>query len=468
MGTSGTARDSRAGELRAGVAEVDITPAAGVALMGYGARQGVSTGVHDPLFARALHLSDGQEELLLVCADLCLMAPAQADEIRARIAGKTGIRAQDMLISCSHTHSGPDTGLAARATGQPEPEHVAAIFEGLERAACEAVARAAPARLRSACGEVRIGRNRRLQDGPLDPDLLVIQVEDPRGRPLAVVFHHACHGTVLGHDNLEISADWAGVTARRISEATGAPALFLLGAHADIDPRTRGLMDLAIPGQSVGLGFEAVRILGEEAADAALAALAGAVEAPPRAAVRSTRVSLPLQLGDLPPEQLRDTLEARKASLAGRLGIDPAEFPRLSGLGAAALERARRLPLSEARALLSEMRLYLRDKSAPFFAGGERRVEVEVQVLRIGDTALLGLPVEPTTQVGLDWKRRMRGRFGRAGVVGIANGWLRYLPHAEDLAHPEAALHYEVLESILAAGAAEQLLDAGERLAGEL
>ncbi len=454
--------------LSAGVAEVDITPAPGVELMGYGARQGVASRVHDPLFARALHLSSHGRPVLLVCADLRLIAPAQADAVRARISGQTGIPPECMMISCSHTHSGPDTGLAARAMGQPEPEHVTALFDGLERAACEAAAHTAPARLRSGLGQARIGRNRRTWDGPLDPDLLVIQVEDPDGRPRAVLFHYACHGTVLGHDNLAVSADWAGVAARRISEQTGAPALFLLGAHADIDPRTRGLMDLAIPGQSAGLGFEAVRVLGEEVADAALGALANSAPAPPEVAALRASLRLPLQLGDRPPAQAKRELDARKAALAEKLGLAPEVFPRLSKLGAAAFERASGLPIGPARELISETRLYLRDMSAPFFSAGERQVFIEVQALRIGDAVLLGLPVEPTTNLGLDWKRRMRGRFAHAGVVGIANGWLRYLPHADDLAHPEARLHYEVLESILAPGAGERLLDEGERLAAAL
>ena len=43
-------------------------------------------------------------------------------------------------------------------------------------------------------------------------------------------------------------------------------------------------------------------------------------------------------------------------------------------------------------------------------------------------------------------------------MVGIGNGWLRYLPHASDLAHPLAHQHYEVLQSLFAPGACEALL----------
>ena len=457
--------------LEAGSAEVDITPQPGVELMGYGAREGVARGVHDPLFARALFLhSEDRKAVLIVSADLCLMAPSQAWTLRERIGSRTGLDPGQILISCTHTHSAPDTGLGALLSGRPEPPHVAALFAGIEAAGVEAVERAAPASLRSAEAAVRIGRNRRLAEGPLDPTLLLVDVRHEDGGPLAVLFHHACHGTVLGHDNLEISADWAGVTARRIARETGALAIFVLGAHADIDPRTRGLMDLAIPGQSRGLGFEAVRVLGEEVASAAIEALAAPGDPIADASVGAhrARLDLPLHYGELPPAEAEARLERRRAELAESLTVDRDAFPRLSELGARAFERARGLPLAEARALLSQTRLYLRDKTAPFFVGGARRAEVEVQAVRLGDVLLLGLPVEPTTNVGLDWKRRVRGRFARAGVAGIANGWLRYLPHADDLAHPRAAEHYEVLESILAPGACERLLDEGEKLAALL
>jgi len=455
--------------LRAGAAQVEITPAPGVELMGYGARQGTATGVHDPLFGRALYLEAGPGRILIVSADLCLMAPTQADALRERIRARCAVELAGILIACSHTHSGPDTGIAAHLAARPEPAFVSAIFDGLVLAAERAVQSAEPARLRLLTAEAWIGRNRRIADGPLDPAVSILDVQHRDGRPLAVWFQHACHGTVLGHDNLELSADWAGVTADRIAQQTGAVAGFMLGAHADIDPRTRGLMDLAIPGQSVGLGFEAVRVLGEEVAAAVLDAMASGAEARSDVTIGAAheRVELPVWLGK-DADAAQSELAERKRELATRLYIDVADFPRLAGLGGVAAELAQRLPLAEARSLLSEVRRYLRDKTAPFFAGGGRHVDVEAQVLRIGDAVLLGLPVEPTTQVGLDWKRRVRERFPNASVVGIANGWLRYLPHADDLSHPRAHEHYEVLESILAPGACERLLATGERLAERL
>ena len=150
------------------------------------------------------------------------------------------------------------------------------------------------------------------------------------------------------------------------------------------------------------------------------------------------------------------------------LGVAPDELPRLSELYDRVRELVRDRPVAEARELIARSRLYLRDKTGPFFTGGRRSVDVEAQVLRIGDAALLGLPLEPTTEVGLDWKRRLDARGLGGTLCGIANGWLRYLPHPRDLEEPLAHQRYEVLMSLLAPPACERLLDCGERLLDDL
>jgi hypothetical protein len=438
--------------------------------MGYGARQGVASRVHDPLQARGLALARGEDPgILIAAADLCLITPLQASRLRDRISAGTGLGPERILIACSHTHSGPDTGAAALSRGEAEPEHVAALFDGIVQAATEAHAARRPARLGWGRAEARIGRNRRVEGGPLDPEVLLLRVDGVEGDPLAVLYVYACHGTVLGHDNLEISADWAGVTCAALEASHGGVALFLLGAHADVDPRTRSVMDLAIPGQSVGLGFEAVRVLGQEVADAALAALPRiecALEAPVAGASSTRRLAL--HPGDLDEAETDRVLEKQRRDLARDLGIPPGSFPRLSELYDHIYPLVSERPVDEARELIARARLYLRDKTGPFFAGGRRLLEVEAQLLRIGDAALLGLPLEPTTAVGLDWKSRAGRRGLRGAVCGIANGWLRYLPHPRDLEEPLSHHRYEVLMSLLAPPACERLLEAGEELLGGL
>jgi len=453
----------------AGAARIDITPELGVPLMGYGARIGGATAVADPIHARALAVTSQAHSILVVSAELCLITSAQANEIRGRIAAETGLTTDAILVACTHTHSGPDTGVAERNAGRPDPPHVAALFDGIVAAGVEAWRKRELASVSCARAEAHIGRNRRVADGRIDSDLDVVQVTARGGRPLAVLFRHSCHGTVRGHDNLEISGDWPGAASRRIEAATGAVAPFLLGAHADVDPRTRGLMDLAVPGQSVGLGAEAVRVLGCEVADAVLASLSRAQPEPEstRVGARVTPLKLPLHLGELAPAALEAELARRKAEVAAELGVTPAELPRLGELYDLVSHSARGLPIAAARERIARVRTYVRDRTAPFFAGNRREVEVEVQLLALGRALLLALPLEPSSAVGLDWRERAAAH-GLPLVVGIGNGWLRYLPHASDLAHPQAHQHYEVLQSLLAPGAAEKLLAAGLELAREL
>ena len=75
-----------AATLQAGVAKRDVTPPIGGRLYGYGARgDNVSTGVHDPLYAKAIVLSDGSTKLAIVTLDLGSMPAENTAHIRDAI-----------------------------------------------------------------------------------------------------------------------------------------------------------------------------------------------------------------------------------------------------------------------------------------------------------------------------------------------------------------------------------------------
>jgi hypothetical protein len=455
-----------ASPLHAGVGCAPLDPPLGVEMMGYGARTGRAHDRHDPLAARACYLRSSSD-LLLVALDVCLVAPQQADALRRAIAAKTGLPPERILVGSIHTHSGPDTGFAALVAGREPPAHVAGLFDAALRAAEQAFGSAAPARLGLGRAEARIGRNRRRADGPLDPEVLVARVDRADGSPLAILFAHGCHPTALGHENLLYSADWPWAARDEIEAALpGATALFLLGAHADVDPRTRGLLDLGIPNQSVGVGFDEVERLGREVGRAVVGAAAGvATSADARVGAASARTPIAVHGGELDETQREEWLRGSRAAALDALGLPPdaqlrtAELFRLEG------ERTRDLEGGERRERIASVRRHLRDRTAHRFAFGQVP-EVEAQLLRLGDALLLGLPLEPTVDVGLDWKARIAPAPG--AVLGIANGWMRYLPHPRNFAEPDAHLKYEILQSTLVPDAAARLLDAGQGLAKEL
>jgi hypothetical protein len=439
-------------ELEAGTSALALPVEVGQPMMGYGARVAPAAALHDPLHARGLYLR-GRSDCLIVSLDVCLIAPAQADLVRAELERRTGVAAQRILVACIHTHAGPDTGIAALAAGQPAPAHVAALFDTAVRAGEAAVKSAAPARLAHARAEARIGANRRVSGGPFDPEALVVRIDGARGAPLAVLYSYGCHPTALGPENLAWSADWPWAAGRAIEAALpGANPIFLLGAHSDVDPRTRGVKDLAETGKTRGVGFDEVERLGRELGEAvARAALAAEPACSPAAVgARSARVRLSAHRED--PEARSLALAALDLPSDSELGTS--DFFRLE------TERTQGLPPEERRERIARVRTYLRGRMAPRFAGGPE-ADVEVQVLRLGDARLAALPLEATVDVGRDWKARVAAP---AALLSIANGWLRYLPHARNFREPGAHRHYEVLMSTFEADAATRLLDQAERL----
>jgi hypothetical protein len=453
---SATGRVLVSGTLRAGVAARRLEAPAGAAMMGYGARVGTAVDTHDPLFARALYLAAESDALVVEC-DFCLLAPAQAGALRERIAARSGLGVERILLGCIHTHSGPDTGFGALLAGREPAAYVAALFDGVVEAGAAAVASAAPARLGAGTAALAVGRNRRRADAALDSDALVLRVDRADGSPLAIAWVHGCHPTALGHENLRYSADWPGAANRAIEAAhPGALAMFALGAHADVDPRTRGLLDLAISGQSAGVGFETCEALGREAGGA-IALCASRIETRAEAAIGALSARVPVATWQ--------PTDAVRADALAALDLDPGAQHGTGELYAMERERTEHYPLAERRERLARLRRYLRDRTAERFAFAATP-EVEVQVLRLGDALLLGLPLEATTDVGLAWKERAPARH--AALVSIANGWMRYLPHGRNFVEPDAHVKYEILQSTLVPEAAERLLDRAAELARRL
>ncbi|MBN1804834.1 MAG: hypothetical protein JW837_06255 [Sedimentisphaerales bacterium] len=93
--------------LRAGVSRVNITPPLGVKLIG--SKGYPSDAILDDLYAKSLVFSDGETTLAIVSADL-LYSPLEdiTNPVREIVTEKTGIPAENILVCATHTHSGPE------------------------------------------------------------------------------------------------------------------------------------------------------------------------------------------------------------------------------------------------------------------------------------------------------------------------------------------------------------------------
>jgi hypothetical protein len=222
-------------------------------MVGYYARDGVSAGVERPLTATALVLSTDDAKVAIVSCDLIFIQNPVADEIRQRIAEAIQTDPNCVLINCSHTHCGPTLpGFTFESQEQQKIqgkylENLKYLLTGCVLAANRTLR---PARIGFDRGSTRIGINRRERDadgkivlgenpdGPMDPDVAVVRVDEAGGKPLAVLFSYGCHTVTMGPKCLRLSPDFPGPARQLIEYATGAKALFLQGAGGDINPIT--------------------------------------------------------------------------------------------------------------------------------------------------------------------------------------------------------------------------------------
>ena len=245
-----------AGELKAGIARVEITPSTFMPMYGYANRKcGPANGTHDPLFAKVLVLEAGDSRMALVTADVGSLV---SDQLRRDVAAKLGIPV--LLLSASHTHSAP--AFLPFGSAPASSDDARAYLAGIERkifGAIEAAARSMfPARLGVGRGSLQLGYNRllvredgraravfdnldRVPYGPVDPEIVLLRVEDAEGRAKALLVHYAVHAVVLGPTSCKYSADYPGVVQSAVErELAGTQVMFVQGGAGDVNPLFQG------------------------------------------------------------------------------------------------------------------------------------------------------------------------------------------------------------------------------------
>ncbi len=98
--------------LKAGLAKLDITPDKPVKMSGYSGRKAESTGVHDRLSARITAFASGGRRLVLVSTDLIGFYDTY-EPIRDAICERYQLKPDEILLTGTHTHSGPSPTLSA-------------------------------------------------------------------------------------------------------------------------------------------------------------------------------------------------------------------------------------------------------------------------------------------------------------------------------------------------------------------
>ena len=95
--------------MKIGFAAADVTPDSSLFLTGYGNPERIATGVHSPLYASIMVMGDGSKTAAVISMDWCTIDEKLTWEIRNGIEEISGIKAEDIIFCCTHTHSAPHT-----------------------------------------------------------------------------------------------------------------------------------------------------------------------------------------------------------------------------------------------------------------------------------------------------------------------------------------------------------------------
>ncbi len=434
-----------AAELQIGTAAVNITPPPGAPMAGYYYNRGAE-GVHDALHAKALVFSQGGAKAALVVCDVSSLPRPIVEQARQLIARQSGVPAENVMISATHTHTGPvvlGPHSRYRLTGEMlriAEEYRAALPAKIAESVRLAAGATQPARLWAGLGhEPSLTFNRRfhMKDGtvgwnpgklnpnivrpagPIDPAVGVVYLDTPEGTALATYVNYALHLDTVG--GLEYSADYPYTLGKILRAVKGEQMLtmFTIGCAGNLNH-----IDVSSAERQKG-HREAARI--------------GAILA--AEVLKTYRKLEPVRAAA--PVTLSEMVQLPLASFdAAQLDWARNTAATFSGPNAAPF-----MDLVRAFKILD----VAERQGAP--------LEAEVQVIAFGrDVAWVGLPGEIFTELGLSIK--LNSPFRYTTVVELANGSIGYVPNRK--AYQEGA--YEVVSARCGPGAGEMLVEAAGRL----
>jgi len=413
--------------MNAGTARIDITPDRPICMAGYAARTGQSEGTYHKLCAKALYLEDAGQRAVLLTTDLIGFDPLTCGLVKTGIGNATGLGPESILLTASHTHTGPEMRMEEHELVETfDKDYATALVDKCVAVSVQAAGNPEPVTIRFDSVPCTLGVNRRLPTpdgiamrpnphGRTDPAVGVAALDRADGQPLAVLMLYACHPTTLG--GYLIGADYPGYAQDCVEDAfPGSTAMFIQGCGGDQKVRH-------VDGKGAFRSgpHDVARSLGEELGRAVLLALGGPMK-PVSGALRAriSEIELPFQG---PPAREE---AAEKAGSSDKY---------MAAWGKKMLE--------------------MLDTGAEFPTGRP----LTIQTFELGELAILAMAGEPCVGYALRLKEALHPR--PALIAGYANGLIGYIPTADMLSEGgyEAGIsHYYDLNPSPYAAEAEEVI----------
>lgn len=420
-------------KLYAGVARADITPDKGIILGGATISGKIPVDyIKDPLYANVLVLERDGRKCCIVTLDLLMITRKYADLVRDFASYNLGFERGGILISATQNHKAPALGhfkISEEYAGIPEElgwlrggdeRYHAIALEKITEAIRAADQDKQPVALGCVSGiEGKWSFNRRMVmrdgkvrmpsfsgppdpdslylEGPSDPELGMMALRNASGEVLSVLLHYTCH-PVHQISEFFISADWPGAWADRMIERMGPQCVpvVLNGPCGNINPwdpyAERPADDAALMGE--GLASSAQRLMDQGidfSEDVVLDWRIATIRLPLRELKEAELTAARAYVADHPEPKWRNDvfLDDKWVYASGMIDL---------------WEQKQRQPYAE----------------------------YEIQAVRLGDCAIVGLPGEPFAEGGLRIKLQSPAR---RTFVAHNTYFAGYIPTKEAFAH---------------------------------
>jgi neutral ceramidase len=410
----------------AGAATSNITPWLGDGLVGNFGTPPPAQYVHDELHARCFVLDDGTTRIALVVSDNIYISREVLDDAKRQVTEATGLPADHMLMSCTHTHS----SVSARWKNPLQPENefteyqrfvARRIADGVrcainnlqpariawgtadlpEQVFCRRWLMKPGTELFNPFGEPDLARmnpgnspNLLKPAGPVDPQIALLALQTLDGRPLGLLANYSLH-YVGGTGRNHISADYFGVFCDRIQQLLGADRQDppFVGAMSNGTSGNINNVDYSKPREK-RQPYEQIRLVADQCAQAVF------------------QQYDKLAWHDWVPLGMRQ----RELELGVRKPT-PAQLAHAEKV-LAEPERPDKFPHERNYAQKAVQQLESPDT-----------VRVQLQSVRIGELGIFAIPFEVFSEIGLELKAR--SPFKPSFTMELANGGYGYLPTPE-------------------------------------
>lgn len=406
-------------ELQAGAAKRSIVPPFPTQMGGYYDRLENFTGVSRPILTRALVCANGETGVAIAVADLIAVSRIIVDGARAKVAEATGLAPENILISATHTHSGPSGFKGTNLLGPAEnAELTAFLIEEIAWAIIDAHAAMRPAALGFAYGRLDgVTVNRQQNNDVVDPDVGVLKVQEKGTRnTIATLANFTGHPVILGGDNLLLSCEYPGVACETVESVVGGVAIFTQGACGDVTMKRSGPP------------FDEVTRIGRVVAGEIIST-SEQITPGDDDALRCHWEPLEVEQRTLPtPEDAEAAIAVAEA--AHKAAVDAGKPEHI------VKDLSREISASRTTATVAKAAVERPDTL-------KAATQASVHVMQIGPLIAVGIPGEIFVEYGLEMKRRVAQDVNRPMIlVGYANDYIGYIitPRADATGGYEKAI----------------------------